>query len=589
MATFQELSDIANNAGQPELVYKLMELSTASAMWNTRKGVAFALAGQSRAKLEAHLSELLPTLYRYTFDPNPRISQAMKQVWSALVPEPKRALSSHLSAVLAHLLEGITSREWRAREASCLALADVLSGRTYDELASELTDMHVRLLRAVDDIKESVRKVALSAWRALSSVLNRLCDGTLASATQAEATLGLILPTLLTHGISHATDEVRHLCTKQLLALCKAANKHIRPHVVQLVPALLETLSVVEDPALNYLQMHSENAGVPQAALETARVAAMRGSDATAAIDACLSVMDAPQFEAALPAIMSLLSRGTGLPTRAGTARLLVQISQQQPLLLVPHAARLLRTLHSAAKHERSDAARSAYNAAAAQVARGASAEMLAKVVGELRERYTSDEGGVEDSTRLSVAAMVRELLRGATDAMNRVQVDWIPLAFLGKHEPRTQQEVADAPTAAQKAERGKLASLWLEAYDEAGIGPSKLTLHLPEIMALLTHVVNGPSWALRRAAAHCLLDLHKEVPAEALGRHPAEKAAMGELAALLRDKRWRDKEGETAAEIERLGNLVRPPAKVAADGKVVEEEEEEEAAAGASPDSADM
>ena len=32
MATFQELSEIANNAGQPELVYKLMELSTASAV-----------------------------------------------------------------------------------------------------------------------------------------------------------------------------------------------------------------------------------------------------------------------------------------------------------------------------------------------------------------------------------------------------------------------------------------------------------------------------------------------------------------------------------------------------------------------------
>ena len=46
MATFAELSDIANDAGQPELVYKLMELSTTSAVWNTRKGVAFALAGQ---------------------------------------------------------------------------------------------------------------------------------------------------------------------------------------------------------------------------------------------------------------------------------------------------------------------------------------------------------------------------------------------------------------------------------------------------------------------------------------------------------------------------------------------------------------
>ena len=49
-------------------------------VWNTRKGVAFALAGQSRQRLESHLEKLIPTLYRYTFDPNPRIAQAMKQV-----------------------------------------------------------------------------------------------------------------------------------------------------------------------------------------------------------------------------------------------------------------------------------------------------------------------------------------------------------------------------------------------------------------------------------------------------------------------------------------------------------------------------
>ena len=39
----EELQQVANDAGQPELVYKLMELSTASAVWNTRKGVAIAL------------------------------------------------------------------------------------------------------------------------------------------------------------------------------------------------------------------------------------------------------------------------------------------------------------------------------------------------------------------------------------------------------------------------------------------------------------------------------------------------------------------------------------------------------------------
>ncbi len=48
---------------------------------------------------------------------------------------------------------------------------------------------------------------------------------------------------------------MRRLCTKQLLQLCKAAGDHVAPHAATLVPALLETLSVVEDQALNYLQV----------------------------------------------------------------------------------------------------------------------------------------------------------------------------------------------------------------------------------------------------------------------------------------------------------------------------------------------
>ena len=112
-------------------------------------------------------------------------------------------------------------------------------------------------------------------------------------------------------------------------------------HVVSLVPALLETLSVIEDPALNYLQMHSESAGVEQGALESARVAAMRGTDATSAIDTCLRLMDETKVEATLPAVMLLLTRGVGLPTRAGTARFIVQLAQQHPLLIVPQCAAL--------------------------------------------------------------------------------------------------------------------------------------------------------------------------------------------------------------------------------------------------------
>ena len=333
--------------------------------------------------------------------------------------------------------------------------------------------------------------------------------------------------------------------------------------------------------------MHAESAGVSQSALEAARVSAMRGSDATGALDSCLKVMDAPQLEAALPSVIQLLSRGVGLPTRAGTARFLVQLAQQQPLLLTPHAARLLRTLHSASLSERSEVARSAYAAAAAQVARGAPIEVLAQVVGELKARYVSDEGGVEDGVRLAVGGMMRELLRGATDAMAKVKADWVALAFLGKHEPRTQAEVAAAPTNAQKSERGKLAAIWLEAYDEAGVGPSALLVHLPEIVGLLRQVVEGPSWALRRAAAHCVVELHAQLPKGSLERQPTEGEQLGRLAVRLRERKWRDKEGEVADEIRKLAAAVAPlPA--GATAKEEEEEEEEEQGAGG-PDSADM
>ena len=79
-------------------------------------------------------------------------------------------------------------------------------------------------------------------------MVNRLCDGALAPASQASEVLGMLLPGLIERGISHSSDDVRALCTKQLLGMCKAAGTHIRPHVVKLVPALLETLSVIEDP-----------------------------------------------------------------------------------------------------------------------------------------------------------------------------------------------------------------------------------------------------------------------------------------------------------------------------------------------------
>ena len=157
----------------------------------------------------------------------------MRALWASLVPDPKAALREHMSAVLAHLSDGLGDRMWRAREAShlpdeearartclvkkssshtqasCAALAELLPGRGIDELQAALTDLHLRLLRALDDVKETVRAAAATAWRALCSACVRLADGANSSSVRAQSVLDVALPALLDHGLLNASDEAQ--------------------------------------------------------------------------------------------------------------------------------------------------------------------------------------------------------------------------------------------------------------------------------------------------------------------------------------------------------------------------------------------
>lgn len=556
MSTYRELSEIAANVGQPQLVYKLMECAASSAMWNTRKGVAFALAEHSKEALEEHLPSLLPSLYRHTHDPNPRVAGAMRQLWASLVPDPKQALTAHLQPILRHLCDSLGDRLWRAREGACLGLAELLPGRTHAELAPMLAELHTKLLRALDDIKETVRAGAKAAWRALCSACVRLTDGSKATEAEAGSVLAVVLPALLDGGLLNASDEVRAACTRQLLKLVQGAGPHLASHTPRLVPFLVDSLSSLEDPSLLYMQHHAPGLGVSAGAFEHARVAANRGSPAAAALEQCLRVMAAEHVSAVLPPLTDTLARGTGLPSRAGAARTVMQLAQAHPLAVTPHAARTLAVLARAIPDERSVAARRAYTSAAAQLARLTKPEPLGAMLTAFADRYAT--GAVttnEESERLVVATLVRELGRGAPDAMAGLRADWLPLAYVGRHEPRWESE-ADEP--GRQGEAGKLASVWEEAYDEGGGGPGAAAAHLPELLALLSRLVNGQSWALRRAAAAALTELATQAGG-ALAKRPDAAPAMAALAAKLREpsRRWVDKE----ALLPKLDAVLPPPA----------------------------
>jgi len=57
-------------------------------VWIQGAAVGFStVVKQAGAQLAPYLDKILPKLYRYQFDPSPRIQLAMSSIWNALVTD----------------------------------------------------------------------------------------------------------------------------------------------------------------------------------------------------------------------------------------------------------------------------------------------------------------------------------------------------------------------------------------------------------------------------------------------------------------------------------------------------------------------
>lgn len=58
----------------------------------------------------------------------------MVHIWKSLVTDSKKTIDDYLNLIIEDLLIQCGSRLWRSREASCLALADIIQGRKFDQV-----------------------------------------------------------------------------------------------------------------------------------------------------------------------------------------------------------------------------------------------------------------------------------------------------------------------------------------------------------------------------------------------------------------------------------------------------------------------
>ncbi|MEW5319235.1 MAG: hypothetical protein WDW38_010400 [Sanguina aurantia] len=457
MSTYKELCALATDLGQPDLIYKFM------------------------------------------YDPNPRVQDAMGAIWRSLVDDPKAAVEAHFGPIIAELLREMGGRQWRNRQAACGALADLVQGRRWAELCPHFGEVWSMMLRAMDDIKESVRQAAIGLARSVRGLTLRMVDPQAATPADAAATFSVLLPLLLEQGLASNVSEVRIVTLDTLAKASKVAGPAVlRPHLAPLVVTMLEALSNLEDARLNYVEQHAERMGFDNDKLEGARVVASRSGPVGDTLDLAVRYADEASLGSLIPALTGLLKRGVGLNTKVGTARFIRSLVVHSASAIAPHAPALLKALTSGAFAERSNTVRKAYAAAAAQVARHASPARVDKFVAGALSAYS--EGSDDADRRLVGGLLLKELLKGAPETSAACAAAILPTAFGAKMD-----------------EDEGVAAVWKTVWEE-GVSSEAgaIRLYAVEIVELLLQGLASQSWGRKKACAEAVGGL-AEVAAQLL------------------------------------------------------------------------
>ncbi|OVA18531.1 Proteasome stabiliser ECM29 [Macleaya cordata] len=522
LSTYKELCSLANEMGQPDLIYKFMDLANYQSSLNSKRGAAFGfskIAKQAGDALEPHLRLLIPRLVRYQYDPDKNVQDAMGHIWKSLVADSKKTIDEHLDLIFDDLLAQCGSRLWRAREASCLALADIIQGRKFDQVGKHLKRIWTAAFRAMDDIKETVRNSGDSLCRAVSSLTIRLCDVSLTPTSDAMQTMDIVLPFLLAEGIMNKVASIQKASVGIVMKLSKGAGIALRPHLPDLVCCMLESLSSLEDQRLNYVELHAVNAGIQADKLENLRIAVAKDSPMWETLDLCLKVVDTQSLDLLVPRLGQLVRSGVGLNTRVGVASFISLLVQKVGVDIKAFTSVLLKVLFPAVQEERSGAAKRAFASACAILLKYAGSSQAQKLIEDTAALHTGDR-----NAQISCATLLRNYSYRAADVVSGYGATIIPVNFVARFE-----------------DDKDVASLFEELWEENTSSERvTLQLYLDEIVSLLCEGMMSSSWASKKKSAKAIRKL-SEVLGESVSSH--HHALLSSLLKELPGRLWEGKD----------------------------------------------
>lgn len=500
--TYKDIMNLAAEAGDPTLVYRFMSLASNNAIWTNR--AAFGRFGISTIFSDSGVNgylaknpKIYPKLVRYRFDPNPNVQRSMNTIWKALVKDPTVVVDTHFDEIIEDLLKSmLTGREWRVRQASCAAVADLIQGRRPEKYVQYLDEIYSKAFKLLDDIKESVRTAALKLCQTITNSVIRTLE-TSGTEKRASTLLGSAIPFLLSEkGLDSSVEEVQGFAIKALIQIIKKSPGGVlHPFVPSILEKFLGSLSSLEPQAVNYVHLNADKYGLSGQEIDKIRLSSIRTSPMMEVIERYLiDNLDETNLKDLAPKLEDILRSAVGLPSKVGCSRVLVLLSMKT-LLFRPYADRFLLLL-SKYVVDRNETVSASYCSSMGYLLRLASDDRVLKTIDFAKSLYLT----AEDATPRAIAAeILHSSSKLSNDRFMAFAATALPFVFVCKHD-------------ADEHVKEEFEKTW---QDNVG-GSRAVSLYIREIIGLVSDNLDSPRWAIKhtaaRAIAQAVLSLDAEI-----------------------------------------------------------------------------
>ncbi|KAL5274963.1 KIAA0368 family protein [Megaselia abdita] len=492
ITTYKELCSLASDLNKPDMVYQFMQLANNNSAWTSKLGASFGLKSLSdsdKSKLEPYMKKIVPRLFRYKYDPTPKIQNSMISIWDSIISDPKKSIDSYYWDIMNEILHNITSNEWRVRIACCLAVRDLLKHQnglklridtentlSQDIPEPELRDLWHKLFRVMDDVHEGTRITAKGTTELLGKLCTQACSSD--HSKNAKAVVKTIIPFILGNGITHIVPEIRQVSIHTLTEIINISGSFIEPQLKTIIPALLNATGELEGSQLSYLSTRLGADSEAQEVVDTLRAESAKSHKTTEALQKCIQYIDADLLEEMTPAIIEISKSSVNLGTRVACAHFISMASIRLGKTMQPVVGKYLGVCLIGI-NDRNSTIRKYFANTIGNLIGIAKPQSIKNLFVKLENAY------FQNPSNKGIPLTIREINNRHSELLKDYFEYILPLIFFAIHEDIQEENKA-------------IVEFWNNLWDEISPGDAGISFNLNKILELIKKNIDSEKWNLR-------------------------------------------------------------------------------------------